>query len=114
MDASKCTQGPCVIRGTAVVAGDGVDVARTNTTLRPEREQDANAKLIAEAFNVATETDRSPIELADWQAQASTVLARMSEWMEDNMVCQCEHGHICYECDLLSEAQVLLRDAGAI
>ena len=74
----------------------------------------ANAQLIAEAFNVATETGRSPIELADWQAQAATVLIRMVEWLTDNLDCQCGRGHVCSGCTLLDDMQVLLRDAGAI
>ena len=51
---------------------------------------------------------------ATWQVKAVAVLTSMAEWMEDNMACQCEHGFICAECDLLSEAQALLRTAGTI
>jgi len=73
----------------------------------------ANAQLIAEAFNVATETGRSPRELADWQVKAVKTIDRMRSWIDNNMVCECEHGFICYECEMLEAAKDLLRTAGA-
>ena len=136
MDVSKCTKGPCDCntaylahcneyvpiagdRNLIAIMGDRGDVAYVanwydDGSEAAKAEIAANAELIVEALNVATETGRSPRELADWQVKAVAVLTRMHEWMDENMACQCEHGFICAECDLLSEAQVLLRDAGAI
>ena len=77
------------------------------------QQAEANAELIAEAFNVATETGKSPQELADWQVRAIIVTAKVLTWLEDNEDCQCEHGFICHACELLDDMRDLLRAAGA-
>ena len=53
-------------------------------------------------------------ELADWQVKAVKTIDRMRSWIDNNMVCECEHGFICYECEMLEAAKDLLRAAGAI
>ena len=127
MDVSKCTPGKVHAEGLLgspnrfliySIAEDcdiaDVYLGRNMPGGKEGGEPGANAKLVEEAFNVAAETGRSPIELADWQAQAATVLIRMVEWLTDNLDCQCGRGHVCSGCTLLDDMQVLLRDAGAI
>ena len=72
----------------------------------------ANAQLIAEAFNVATETGRSPRELADWQAKAIIVLSKVLQRLTDDTECECEHGHICYGCATICDVLDLMKAAG--
>ena len=131
MDVSKCTKGPveaeqilggenqwrvCSISEDCYIAdvywGAGMRLRRNGGEPRH------NALLVAEAFNVATETGRSPRQLADWQAGAVKMIQKMRAWLADNLDCQCEHGHVCHECNLLGEMSDLLSDllrsAGAI
>jgi len=92
MDVSKCTKGPCDCntaylahcneyvpiagdRNLITIMGDRGDVAYVanwydDGSKAAKAEIAANAELIAEAFNVATETGKSPQELADWQVKA--------------------------------------------
>ena len=81
MDVSKCTPGPVI---TA-------------------EQLTANAELIAEALNVAARTGKSPQQLADWSAKATSVLDRARTWLIDNIDCQCEPGFHCRACALLSD-----------
>jgi len=135
MDVSKCTKGPCDCntaylahcneyvpiagdRNLITIMGDRGDVAYVanwydDGSKAAKAEIAANAELIAEAFNVATETGKSPQELADWQVRAIIVTAKVLTWLEDNEDCQCEHGFICHACELLDDMRDLLRAAGA-
>ena len=135
MDVSKCTKGPCDCntaylahcneyvpiagdRNLITIMGDRGDVAYVanwydDGSEAAKAEIAANAELIAEAFNVATETGKSPQELADWQVKAVKTIDRMRSWIDNNMVCECEHGFICYECEMLEAAKDLLRTARA-
>jgi len=62
---------------------------------------------------------KSPVKItgvvdADWQSQAVKTIDRMRAWIHDSMVCECEHGHVCYECEMLEAAKDLLRSARPI
>lgn len=64
--ASSFTKGPCRIFGTnktAIESTDGTLIA--NAAGRTLHERQANAELIAEAFDVATETGLTPRQLCD-------------------------------------------------
>ena len=136
MDVSKCTKGPCDCntaylahcnefvplardRDLITIMGDRGDVAYVanwydDGSKAAKAEIAANAELIAEAFNMATETGRSPEQLADWQVKAVKAIEKMYEWMDNNIECRCEQGYICYAHGLLADAKDLLRAAGAI
>lgn len=63
--------------GYVIQAGTAVRVA---ASLREGIEGNANADLIAEAFNVATETGLTPRQLAEQRAELLEALQAMIEW----------------------------------
>lgn len=40
----------------------------------------------------------------------SNALSQMRDWLRDNLDCQCETGHVCYECGLLDTCKEALAE----
>ena len=139
MDVSKCTPGPAsvgrygqpcrsyILAVTLDPRSRGEPAGTTVTFGTPtgrkgwpslwggwftNAQAEANAELIAEAFNAATETGRSPRELADWQVKAVAVLSKVLQRLTDDTECKCEHGHICYGCATICDVLDLMKAAG--
>lgn len=57
----------------------------TIDTLRPNETHDANAKLIADAFNVTNETGMTPRELQENHAELLGALLRVNQALNDGL-----------------------------
>lgn len=67
--AGPCSQGQLVDADTVCSVDDGNPVADCGFLFRSVDERNANAALIAEAFNVAHETGLTPRQLAEQRAE---------------------------------------------
>ena len=70
----------CVYSKTLIKSESGEQIATANSMID---EAEANAELIAEAFNVANETGRSPRELAEINKQLLEMLIHATEKFEE-------------------------------
>ena len=75
------TAGPAKVRGRTVMNAHGVKIATATVhsgakNFKTDAEAEANANLIAEAFNVAHETGLTPRQLAERCKELEGVLAR--------------------------------------
>jgi len=78
---SKHTRGPCYVGLRRVITDSGTIICEIPGSPANESVM-ADAELIAEAFNVATETGLTPRQLAEQRAELLAACKKASEWLE--------------------------------